>query len=159
MQKFDHTNVNLPFLSYFRVRYADTDKMGIVYYGRYFEILEVGRTEWIRHYWKPYSEIERDGYLLPVVFSSCVYNKSFSYDDLIKIQCFPVGFTSTRIRFGYHLSEIQTDDTNAIGVTEHAFINQQGKIQRIPNELSSILYDRVSNKLNKLQNIFNERNV
>ncbi|MDK9700497.1 MAG: acyl-CoA thioesterase [bacterium] len=128
-----------------RARYADTDKMGVVYYGRYMELFEVGRTEWIRTCWRPYVEVEREGVFLPVVHAAATYRKSFFYDDLIQVAAFPIGYTNTRIRFGYELCGNAEDEIRVTGVTEHAFIDENGKLVRLPEGLLGLLKDRVPN--------------
>ncbi len=72
--------------SFIRVRYADTDKMRIVYNGKYFEYFEVGRTEMLREIGLPYSQIENLGYLLPVLECSAKFIKPAIYDDLLRVE-------------------------------------------------------------------------
>ncbi len=132
-----------------RVRYADTDKMGVMYYGRYMELFEVGRTEWIRACWRPYVEIEREGVLLPVVHAAATYRQSFHYDDLIQIRTFPVGIQKARIRFGYELFGDNDQQPRIIGLTEHAFVDESGKTVRIPSKLAQLLSGRVPEQLTK----------
>ena len=76
--KFEHTT-NI------RVRYADTDKMGIVYNAEYLVYFEVGRAELMRHYGLPYTKFEEDGYLLPLVESYVQYFSPAHYDDLLQV--------------------------------------------------------------------------
>ena len=130
-----------------RVRYADVDQMGVVYYARYLELFEVARTEWIRACWKPYREIERAGLYLPVVHAVATYRRSFHYDDIIRIIAWLVGFTSARLRFGYELFGDDDGTPRASGATEHAFLNAAGKHLRVPEELALLLHMRVPNYL------------
>jgi len=132
-----------------RVRYADTDKMGVVYYGRYMELFEVGRTEWIRACWRPYVEIEREGVMLPVVHAAATYRRSFFYDDVIQIHSFPAGVQNARIRFGYELFGTDDAEPRVIGLTEHAFVDEIGKPVRLPTGLAKLLSGRVPDSFTK----------
>ena len=69
----------------YRVPYADTDKMGIVYYANYFEYFERLRSELLRESGKPYPQIEAEGTMLPVIEAHCNYHQPAKYDDLISI--------------------------------------------------------------------------
>ena len=68
-----------------RVRYADTDRMGVVYYANYLVWFEVGRTEWLRETGWSYREMEADGIALPVIEAQCEYRQPARYDDEIEI--------------------------------------------------------------------------
>ena len=69
-----------------RSRYGETDKMGYVYYGRYLEYFEVARTEMIRSLGVPYSRMEEDGLMLPVIYSQIEYNSPIEYDEMMDIE-------------------------------------------------------------------------
>ena len=117
-----------------RVRYADTDKMRIVYYANYLIYFEVGRTEFIRKYYKSYSEIEKDGYILPVLSASLNYKNSAAYDDLLTIKTTLNKFTKLRLFFDYEVCN-QDGILLCTGSTEHCFTNENGKPRRMPPEL------------------------
>ena len=68
-----------------RVRYSETDRMGIVYHGAYVTWFEVGRTEWLRETGWSYREMESDGIALPVIEARCEYRQPARYDDDIEI--------------------------------------------------------------------------
>ena len=68
-----------------RVTYRMTDKMGVVYYGNYMELFEMGRVELLRAAGVSYRDMEEEGFLLPVVHTSCDYLQSAYYDDLLEI--------------------------------------------------------------------------
>ena len=70
----------------FRVRYGETDQMGIVYHGNYAQYFEIGRTEWLRKIGFSYKQMEADGIMLPVISLTINYKKSARYDDLIKVK-------------------------------------------------------------------------
>ncbi len=69
-----------------RVRYAETDQMGMVYYGNYAQYFEVGRVESIRQLGYSYKEMEADGIIMPVVELHCKYLRSATYDDLLTVK-------------------------------------------------------------------------
>jgi acyl-CoA thioester hydrolase len=69
-----------------RVRYAETDQMGFMYYGNYAQYYEIGRASMIREAGYPYSEMERDGVVMPVVNLQCKYLKPALYDELLTIE-------------------------------------------------------------------------
>ena len=70
----------------YRVCYADTDRMGIMYYGNYPRLYEIGRTDMIRSIWKSYREVEESGIILPVRLLHAVYHKPANYDELLTIR-------------------------------------------------------------------------
>lgn len=119
-----------------RVRYAETDAMGWVYYGNYFGYFEVGRTELIRKVWKSYREIETGGLRLPVVEASCRYYRGARYDDEVTILSRLSLPTALRLRFDYSLfcDEMRI----AEGMTIHCFVGATGKPIAIPQELSKL---------------------
>lgn len=131
----------------FRIRYADTDKMGIVYYGKYFELFEVGRTEWIRSFWKSYSDMEKEGIYLPVTKCFANYRQSFVYDDMVTILCFPISYSNSRIQFFYHLFNVSEQVPRVIGVTEHVFLGNNRKIIRMPQNLRDKLMGKIPNQI------------
>ncbi len=103
-----------------RVRYADTDQMGVVYYATYLLYFEVGRTELLRACGIPYSELEARGYILPVLEAHVHYHIPARYDDVLHIQTrYRPRYTAT-LRLEY---EIRRDaQPIASGYTVHAFM-------------------------------------
>ncbi|MEZ2414028.1 acyl-CoA thioesterase [Muriicola sp. E247] len=69
----------------FRVRYGETDQMGVVYHGNYAQYLEMGRVEWLRSLGFSYKQMEKDGIMLPVISLQMDFKKSATYDDLITV--------------------------------------------------------------------------
>ena len=123
-----------------RVRYAETDQMGIVYYANYLVYFEVGRTAFIRQVWKPYAEIESLGYVLPALSASVEYKGSASYDDLLTIKTILKDYNRVKLTFGY---EITREDGKliAIGSTLHCFTELDGKPRRMMKELWDFLQE------------------
>ncbi|MBQ4914893.1 acyl-CoA thioesterase [Maribacter sp. MMG018] len=85
----------------FRVRYGETDQMGIVYYGNYAQYLEMGRVEWLRALGVSYKDMEEKGVMLPVVSLQIKYFNPARYDDLITVRTSLKKIPSVRIEFDY----------------------------------------------------------
>ena len=115
-----------------RVRYADTDQMGVVYYANYLVWFEVGRTEWLRHTGWSYREMEEDGVALPVIEAHCAYRQPLRYDDEVEIATRAVLVTPVRIRFDYDVTRAADGIPSASGHTVHAAIDAAGKPCRLP---------------------------
>ena len=105
-----------------RVRYAETDKMGLAYNGHYLTWFEVGRTEFLRDIGFTYKEAEKSGLRLPVIETGVKFLKPARYDDVITIITWFGKKPGLRIKMVY---EIWRDDTLlATGFTEHVFTNE-----------------------------------
>jgi acyl-CoA thioester hydrolase len=104
-----------------RVRYADTDKMQIVYNGTYLTYFEVGRTELLRACGLPYSQLERDGYLLPVLEAAVQYKSPAYYDDVLYIYTSYIIKRAATIRLDYVIKRGETEI--ATGYTLHSFVD------------------------------------
>ncbi len=128
-----------------RVRYAETDRMGFVYHANYFIYFEACRSDLIRNLWRPYSELEREGYLLLVIEAGCRYRKAAEYDDVLMVYGRVSKFTEVRIRFEYKVYREKDEALIVEGFTEHCFTDQQSKPCRMPAELQRILNERCKN--------------
>lgn len=103
-----------------RVRYPDTDQMGVVYHAVYVEYFETGRTEWLREAGLPYSSIEADGIMFPVLEVAVQIKRPARYDDLVVVNTMIRELPGARLRIEY---EVSRDDTLlATGHTLHAFV-------------------------------------
>ena len=116
-----------------RVRYADTDQMGVVYYGRYLEWFEVGRTEYLRQVGWPYAKMEEEGIFLPVIEAYVSYAQPARYDELISVWTTLEFPRPARIKLVYTV--MRGDTLLASGYTVHAFMNNEGKPIRPPRAL------------------------
>ncbi|MCK5441141.1 MAG: acyl-CoA thioesterase [Maribacter sp.] len=87
----------------FRVRYGETDQMGVVYHGNYPQYLEMGRVEWLRSLGISYKDMENNGIILPVVSLNVNYKKSAVYDDLITVRTILKKTPLVRIEFDYQI--------------------------------------------------------
>lgn len=86
-----------------RTRYAETDQMGVVYYGNYPQYLELGRVEWLRSIGFTYRAMEEEGVMMPVVSLQIQYKKPALYDELITIRTKLKELPSTKIEFDYEI--------------------------------------------------------
>ena len=114
-----------------RVRYAETDRMGVVYYANYLVWFEVGRTEWLRQAGWTYREMERDGISLPVIEARCEYRRPARYDDEIEIATRGNLVTPVRIRFDYEVVCAADGTVAAVDV--------DGKPCRLPSRVRETL--------------------
>jgi acyl-CoA thioester hydrolase len=87
----------------FRVRYGETDQMGVVYHGNYAQYLEMGRVEWLRALGITYRSMEENGVMLPVISLQIDYKKSALYDDLITVETSLTKKPLVKIEFDYKI--------------------------------------------------------
>lgn len=92
-----------------RVRYAETDQMGVVYHGNYAQYFEMGRVEWLRNKGVSYKELEKTGIMLPVVSLSMNYRKPAVYDDELTVTTKLKYLGGVKIEFDYEISNQQGD--------------------------------------------------
>lgn len=111
--------------SEFRVRYSETDQMGVVHHRNYYSWFEIGRTEWIReHLSVSYADLEKKGVLLPLYESSIRYKAPAKYDDIVVVRTVVKECTNVRIHFYYEVYRKETNELLVFGETKHAFTNQ-----------------------------------
>ena len=121
-----------------RVRYAETDQMGVVYYANYFIWFEVARADLLRGAGWTYREMEAAGVMLPVVEASCEYRRPARYDEEIEIRtegrlCSPV-----RMEFVYDVVLKSTNERAASGRTLHAALGSDGRPCRLPDRIREV---------------------
>lgn len=109
-----------------KVRYAETDKMGVVYYANYYVWFEVGRTEYLVKKGYNYRQLEIDGIFLPVTESTCQYRLSAYYDDVLIIKTKITKLKGARLIFAYQV--FREEELLATGTTVHAFVDREGKL-------------------------------
>jgi acyl-CoA thioester hydrolase len=120
-----------------RVRYAETDRMGVVYYANYLVWFEVGRTDWLRQSGWSYREMEQEGVSLPVIEAHCEYRQPAQYDDEIEIRTRATLLTPVRVRFDYEIVR-PGDIVAAAGHTVHAALNAAGRPCRLPSRVTGM---------------------
>tara|TARA_R110002072_G_scaffold133115_3_gene273565 strand:- start:1280 stop:1678 length:399 start_codon:yes stop_codon:yes gene_type:complete len=118
-----------------RVRYSETDQMGVVYHGNYAQYFELGRTEWLRKLGVTYKDMENSGIMLPVISLSCKFIKSAIYDDILTINTFLIKKPMVKIEFDYTITN-QNDELICTGNSVLAFMNMETqKPTRCPDYL------------------------
>lgn len=122
----------------YRFIYGDTDQMGVVYYANYLRLFEMGRNEYMRRTGTTYKEVEARGLMLPVTRAELSYRKSGKYDDLVDIETKVAKAKGARVVFSY---DIKDQDGNVLvsGMTEHAVVDMEGRVVRLPGELIAAL--------------------
>jgi acyl-CoA thioester hydrolase len=121
-----------------RVRYAETDQMGVVYYANYLIWFEVGRTDWLRETGWTYREMEADGIQLPVIEAHCEYRQGARYDDDIEIRTRARKLSPVRLQFDYEAIRRADGVLLATGHTVHATIDRDGRPVRMPNRVKDL---------------------
>jgi len=118
-----------------RVRYAETDQMGVVYHANYFIWMEVGRVEFCRAAGIRYRDMEiHDGVRLVVAEANCRYASSALYDDEVAIRT-SIGLSTPRlVRFDYEIADAASGRLIASGFTKHIFCDAQLKRSRLPEK-------------------------
>jgi acyl-CoA thioester hydrolase len=122
-----------------RVRYAETDQMGVVYYANYFVWFEVGRTELLRSLGGTYRDLEADGIFLPVIEASCAYAQASRYDDELEIRTTGRLLSPVRVEFEYEVVRLSDGVKTATGRTVHAALNPRGRPCRLPERVRTAL--------------------
>lgn len=107
-----------------RVRYGETDQMGVVYHGNYPLYLEIGRIEWLRKLGISYKKMEETGVMLPVIEMSLNYKKSASYDDVINVKTQLKKMPTAKIEFEYEITN-QEKQIITTASTTLAFIDMK----------------------------------
>jgi acyl-CoA thioester hydrolase len=118
-----------------RVRYAETDRMGIVYYANYFVWFEVARTDLLRTLGWTYREMEDTGVFLPVIEAHCDYRRPAHYDDEIEVRTEGRLASPVRMEFQYEVRVKGEETTVASGRTVHAAVGRDGRPCRLPDRV------------------------
>ena len=122
-----------------RVRYAETDQMGVAWHGHYLAWFEVGRTDLLRRTGVTYRELEEGGLRLPVIGTQMSFLRPALYDDLLEIRTVVAEMRGARVRFDYEVHREGSAGPLATGATEHAAVDAQGRPRRLPQELRRLL--------------------
>jgi len=133
----------LSYDSQYRVCYGDTDRMGVMYYGNYPRLYEIGRTDLIRVIWKSYREVEESGIILPVRTLTAVYHKPAIYDEVLTIRTIIKEIPKVKFKL---FSEIYNEKGELIneGEVVLGFIDAlTAKPRRAPEEFTRILLEKM----------------
>ena len=118
-----------------RVRYAETDQMGVVYYANYLVWFEIGRSEFCRQHGFEYRDMERDdGLCIIVAEASCRYKASARYDDEIVVKTCLRGVRKRVLIFGYEIYRQADNVLLAHGETTHVIVNREGRPCALPEK-------------------------
>ena len=119
-----------------RVRYPETDRMGIAHHTHYFVWFELGRTELMREAGCAYGALEEnDGVFFPVIEAGAAYKASARYDETIEIETHLVSAEGARVRFEYAVRRASDGTLLATGFTVHAACGAEGRPMRIPEAI------------------------
>jgi len=118
-----------------RVRYAETDQMGVAHHGEYFAWFEVGRTDLLRARGLTYRELEESGLRLPVVDAQARFLRPALYDDILEIRTWLVALSGARVSFAYEVRRAGTPGPLATATTSHAAVDGRGRPRRLPADL------------------------
>ena len=118
-----------------RVRYAETDQMGVAYYANYLVWMEVGRVELCRSTGIRYRDMEADdGVLLVVAEANCRYQAPARYDDEIRIRTSIAEATPRLVRFEYEFFGVTTEKRLASGFSKHVFCGRDVRRRKLPEK-------------------------
>lgn len=121
----------------FRVRYAETDAMGITHHAAYLVWMEMGRTEFMRHFGFTYRELEKMGVMLPVVEVNVRYKQSSRYDDEITVSTWVEEMDRVRLKLAYRM--VRTEDGALLmeGSSTHTYMGPDGRLLRITHNVEA----------------------
>lgn len=118
-----------------RVRYSETDQMGVAHNKSYFEWFEIARTEYCRQKNIPYKDIEAQGYYLVVAESFCTYKKPLRYDEKFVIRVWAEEIRPKKVVFSYELLTEKEKSLIASGYTVHVVTNSKAKVCSLPEDI------------------------
>ena len=119
----------------YRVRYGDTDKLGVSYYANYLVWFEAARTENFRALGLPYTECEKKGFFLPVAEAGIHYHAPSTYDDLLYVRTSVSELKRSSVHFEYLVFNEKKSKVICSGFTKHVFVNQAFVPVRVPEEV------------------------
>jgi acyl-CoA thioester hydrolase len=128
----------------FRVRYAETDQMRVVYHANYLIWCEIGRTEFIRQVWAPYAEAERLGVALAVVEANLRFHAAARYDDMVRVTTTLREVRSRTVTFNYVISNVATGRQLVTASTTLVGFSPEGTVAALPEELRASLESHIA---------------
>ena len=128
-----------PTRSEFRVRYAETDKMGVVYHAHYLVWCEIGRTDHIRRFGMTYAEMEHAGLTLAVAEAHLRYHASARYDDLVRVETRLSEVRSRTLTFDYLITNADTGEKLASATTKLVALDREGRVAVLADAIRSVL--------------------
>jgi acyl-CoA thioester hydrolase len=128
----------------FRVRYAETDQMQVVYHSNYLIWCEIGRTEFIRALGTPYAELERQNVTLAVIEASLRFHSAARYDNLIRVTTTISDVRSRTLTFDYVVSNAETGEKFVSASTKLVSLTRDSRLTTLPDRLRKILQNAAS---------------
>lgn len=122
-----------------RVRYQETDQMGIVYYANFFVYFEMGRTEYLRNLGLPYSTLEKEHIYFPVTEAHCRFRSPARYDDILVIQTWISVLKHATVEFHHKVIREGDNTLVAEGISKLACLNASRKPAPLPDKLKRLL--------------------
>ncbi|HXB23649.1 MAG TPA: thioesterase family protein [Gemmatimonadaceae bacterium] len=128
-----------PIATELRVRYAETDQMGVVYHSNYLIWCEIGRTDYIRALGTPYAELERNGVALAVSEASLRCHAPARYDDIVRVETLLTDVRSRTVTFDYVIVHAGTGARLATARTILVSLDREGKVSALPGDVRAFL--------------------
>lgn len=135
-------------VSELRVRYAETDQMGVVYHANYLVWCEIGRTDFIRAQGTSYAQLEREGVLLAVSDAALRFHASARYDDPIRVYTRLASARSRAMTFAYRIVRADTNTLLVSGTTSLVSLSSSGRPVSLPLAMRRMLEAAISNDMN-----------
>ena len=137
-----------PFIYTHRIKYYETDKMGLTHHSNYIRFMEEARVELLRSWGLDWAALEKEGILSAVTAISGSYKNSSVFDDLLRIRVFLEEYTGIRMTFRYEMTK---EDGRIVfeGTSEHCFLNSEGRPLRLKKErpdLNELLLEKTENE-------------
>lgn len=121
-----------------RVRYSETDQMGVAWHGHHVAWFEAARVEWLRANGHSYSQLEQAGFRMPVLRVSCEYRKAVRFDDELAVGARVAEYNGVRVSFEYEIRAVGRAAVVAVGLTEHVFTDQAMRPVRASRALPEV---------------------
>jgi acyl-CoA thioester hydrolase len=131
----------------FRVRYAETDQMQVVYHSNYLIWCEVGRTEFIRALGTPYAELERQKVSLAVVEANLRFHSAARYDNLIRVTTRISDVRSRTLTFDYLITNAETGERFVTATTKLVSLSRDTQLTTLPDSLRQVLQNAASQQV------------
>jgi len=136
----------MAFATTVRVRYADTDAMGVVYHANYLVWFEVGRNELMRSWEMPYVQFEEKGILVPVVEANIHWRFPARYDDLLRVEACLAELSPAKLKFAYRIVRDSDGKLLCDGFTLHGFMSREVRPMALPKAAPD-LYEALMKKI------------
>src|SRR5215469_8947715 len=133
-----------PFVSELRVRYAETDQMGVVHHANYLLYCEVGRTDFLRSLGTSYAELEKEGVRLPVAEMTVRYHASARYDDRIRVETTLSEVKSRTVTFDYLITNATSAARLVTASSTLVSLDDRGQVTALPSQLRARLLAALS---------------